>query len=73
MKTAKITPAQALAIANYIAKNQSDSIRASNNKRSVTSTRITFSYNNGVAEIYSAYTNDNVVNELPAKYRAMFN
>jgi hypothetical protein len=73
MLNAQLTKSQASKISKHILCNCNDAQLALNSKYSVTSTRATFLVHDDLtAELYSNYTHENVINEIPAQYREMF-
>jgi len=74
MLNAQLTKSQASKISKHILRNCNDAQLGLNSKYSVTSTRATFLVHDDLsAELYSNYTRENVIDEIPAQYREMFN
>ena len=72
--SAKLTQSQADVISGEIYTNNPDAQFGIGNSKSVNSTRATFQYNEITQEatLYSNYTHDNVINEIPEDFRHLF-
>lgn len=72
--SAKLTQSQADVISGEIYANNPDAQFGIGDGKSVTSTRATFQYNVTTQEatLYSNYTHDNVINEIPEDFRHLF-
>ena len=73
--SAKLTQSQADVIASEIYANNSDAqYGVGTGKNAVTSTRATFQYNDITqqATLYSNYTHDDVIDEIPEDFRDLF-